>query len=88
MKNQMIIYYTPFAAQSPVWLIKDGKQECQYVSSALDTLSSCVTGLAYAENAFQVSISAPPAIIDEITQMVMTEEQKNYSNNKIVIEGI
>lgn len=88
MTDKIIIYYAPFANESQVWMFKDGKKTCNHVSSSLEDISTYVLNLAYAENTFNVSISAPYAFIAEITKKVQEEELLYHSNNKIIIEGI
>lgn len=88
MDDRILIYYSPFSAESQIWLVKDGKTSCGHVSSNLEDLSANIIGLTYAENVYNVAVSAPYAMTTEIINAVKEKEQSTYSTNKINIEGI
>ena len=86
MKDKILIYYSPFSAASQIWLVKDGKASSGHISSSLEELSENVVGLAYSQNIFDVAVSAPYALMNEIITAVRDQENSSYSTNKINIE--
>ena len=86
--DRILIYFTPFAAESQIWLVKDNKASRTYASSFIDDIVRNVISLAYAQDTYSVFVSAPYSMVTEIKKQVQEQEQKNYSINKIMVEGM
>lgn len=86
--DKILVYFTPFAAESQIWLVKDGKASCSHTSSVIEDVALNIIGLAYSQNTYNVFVSAPYSMVTEITRLVQEKEYNNYSINKINVEGI
>lgn len=88
MDNSIIVNYDPFAMESAVYIVTDGKQAQMKVCSNINGLAETLVGIAYGHNIYDIKINAPFATTDEIKKLVDNVEQTMYSKNNINVEGI
>lgn len=86
--NAIIVNYDPFAMESRVNIYKDGMQEHIVVHSDVEALANEIINIAYAQNIYEVKTHAPFAFTSEIAKRVHELEQLQYSQKKILVEGI
>lgn len=88
MNDTMIVTYDPFAMESRVTVVKGSDNEQMSVVSDIDILAENLVTLAYKYQVYNIKTHAPLAITAEIKRQVSNLENQNYSENKIVVEGI
>lgn len=84
----LIVDYDPFAMESRVTLVEDGKRNQIKVASSIESLTEHLVAYSYDNNVYDVRVHAPLAITNEIERQVSTLENMTYSENKIKVEGI
>lgn len=84
----LIVDYDPFAMESRVTLVEDGKRNQIKVASSIESLTEHLVAYSYDNNVYDVRVHAPLAITNEIERQVSTLENTTYSENKIKVEGI
>lgn len=84
----IVVDYDPFAMESRVNIIKDGKHEQVSVASGLEELANSLVALTYQYNIYSVKVNAPLATTNEIKRQVNALESTTYSTNKIQVEVI
>lgn len=86
--NNIIVAYDPFALESKVTVIHDDLNEQVSIASDIESLSQNLVALAYKYDIYDIKAHAPFAVTSEIKRQVNMLESKNYSENKITVEGI
>lgn len=87
--KSIIIEYNAFTLMSWVTVLdENGRQNKFNTSSSAEQLAKTTIALAYQNNIYNIKISAPSFIYDEIKQQIEWQEEKQYSQNKINIEVI
>lgn len=86
--NTIFMSYDPFAMESRVCISKNGIQQQVAVCSTLEELTKELVDLAYTNDVYDMKFQAPSFIIDELKSQIYSYEARNYSTNKITIEGI
>ncbi len=86
--KSIIIEYNAFTLMSWITLDENGKQNKFNTSSSVEQLAKTAIVLAYQNNIYDIKVSAPSFIYDEIKQQIEWQEEKQYSQNKINIEVI
>lgn len=84
--NAIIVDYDPFAMESRVNVIKEGKHEQLGVASSIENLANDLVALTYQYNIYSVKVNAPLATTNEIKRQVNALESTTYSANKIQVE--
>lgn len=88
MNDAIVISYDPFAMESRVTVVRENSNEQMNVASNMEDLTENLVNLAYKYNIYTVKTHAPLAITAEIKRNIAMLENKNYSKNKIIVEGI
>lgn len=88
IESAIIVNYDPFAMESKVGIMQDGKKEYVKIASSLSSLANDLIVLSYKYDIYKVKIAAPFTIMSEISRQISELEKTNYSINKIVVEGI
>lgn len=88
MTDAIIVNYDPFAMESAVYIVTNGKQNQIKVCSDLDGLAGALIGFAYGHSIYDVKVHAPFAVIGEVQRLINSLEKNLYSENKIIVEGI
>lgn len=86
--NALVVDYDPFAMESRVSIVQDGKHEQVKVDSSIESLIESLVAYSYDNNIFDIKIHAPYAITGEIERQVRSLENLTYAKNKIKVEGI
>lgn len=88
MNDALIIIYDPFAMESRVTVYKDNRSFYTTVASDIHELAEKIVPLAYEKDVYNLRISAPFEIVQEMRDTIKTIENGKFSENKLVIEGI
>lgn len=86
--TNLVVHYDPFAAESRLYVMEDGKNNQINVHSSLNELAEELLTLAYSYNCYDLKFHAPCHIISEIKRRINELEENKYSVKKITIEGI
>lgn len=87
MKNAIIVCHDPFAMQSKINVIKDGRVCKSYnTKSTIRDLAESIVNIAEDEQVFTVKTSLEQSWKDELENSIKTFE--TYGKNKITVEDI
>lgn len=85
----LIVDYDPFAMESRMYVVKDGKHTDRYtITSSIPELAEKLVQYAKELNIYDIKVRGPFAITGEIQRSVAQHEMRTYNENKITMEGI
>lgn len=83
--NTVVIMYDPFAMESRISLIQEGRHEQVSVASNIEELADATVSFAYNYGTNNIKVHAPLAIYGEIKRAIEAVEKNQYNKNNLDI---
>lgn len=85
----LIVDYDPFNIDSRVSLMQDGQKQDMYrAPSNVPELAERLVSIANELKVYSIRVRGPLAIMSEVKNKVAEQEMMQYSEHKIIVEGL